>query len=102
MLNLNFSKDELGIGTQIESEKGLIYLKIKCINDGVLDIRLRGVDFYLNDTRIPIYINYTDFRINNEKILLNKTIVWHDKPFYYKKNVKDGEILDIYFEWEPI
>lgn len=102
VLNLNFSKDELGIGTQIESEKGLIYLKIKCINDGVLDIRLRGVDFYLNDTRIPIYINYTDFRINNEKILLNKTIVWHDKPFYYKKNVKDGEILDIYFEWEPI
>ena len=100
--NLNYFKDEKGIGTQLHSEKGSITLKIKCINDGVLDIRLRGVEYRVENNRIPIYIKYTDFKINNKKILPEDTIVWHDKPFYYKKDVKDMEIVDIYIEWEPI
>lgn len=100
--NLDFFKDEKGIGTQLESEKGHIHLKIKCINNGILDIRLRGIEFRGKDSRLPIYIKYTNFKINNEKIIPEPTTVWHDKPFYYKKDVKNGEIVNIYIEWEPI
>lgn len=100
--NFNYSIDEMGIGTQIQSEKGSINLKMKCINDGILDIRLRGVGFKLKGERIPIYIKYTNFKINNKKILQEPITVWHDKPFYYKKNVKNMEIVDIYIEWKPI
>lgn len=99
---LSYFKDNRGVGTKIESKKDSMNLKIKCINDGELDIRLRGIDFRQGNNRIPIYINFTDFRINNKKVLSEETVVWHDKPFYYKKDVKDGEILDIYLAWNPI
>ena len=98
----SYSIDEKGIGTQMQSEAGSISLKIKCINDGVLDIRLRGVNHIYENEKIPIYIKYTNFEINNEKILQNPVTVWHDKPFYYLRNVKNMETVDIYIEWEPI
>ena len=102
IFNLNYFKDETGIGTQIQSEKSSIHLKLKCINDGILDIRLRGVEVKGNNGRLPVYIKYTNFKLNNEKILHEQRIVWHDEPFYYRRDVKNNEIIDVYIEWEPI
>jgi len=102
IFNFDYSKDEKGIGTQLHSENGNLQLKIKCINDGLLDIRLRGIDYKTKNSRIPIYIKYTNFKINNQRIINEPKIVWHDQPVYYQKDVENGEIVEIYLEWEPI
>lgn len=96
-------KDEYGVGTQIQSKKGCINLKIKCINEGMLKISLRGIDFKNeNDKRIPIYINYTNFNVNEENVILRKVSACHDKPITHIKPVKDSEILDISVKWMSI
>ncbi len=103
--NLNFPnwlKNEEGEGLMIRSEKGSIDIKIKCINDGILKISLRGPDIRdKNSNRFPVYIDYTNFTVNNEPILKENTLVWHDTPFLFKKEVKNSEILDLHVEWLP-
>lgn len=92
-----------GIGTIIHSKKGSIDLKFKCINEGKLEIYLKGIDFRDKiGQRVPIYINFTKFHINGESIFDSKISVSHDKYYNYSKNnVKDGEIIDMHIEWEP-
>lgn len=52
---------------------------------------------------MPIYIDYTEFSVNGRNILDSRITVWHDNPTfqYIREGVKDGEILDLHFEWEP-
>lgn len=96
-------KNELGEGLQIQSKKGVLHLKIKCINDGKLKIDLRGIDFRDKmQNRIPIYVNYESFIVNNEEILKESILVWHDSPHIFEKNVKDGEIVSIVARWSSI
>lgn len=95
-------KDSLGSGIQIHSYNGFLDLKLKCINDGELKIHLRGVDFRdKNEKRFPIYIDYTYFSINNEPIIEDNELTWHDRPYVFSKFVRDSEILDIHIEWMP-
>lgn len=92
-----------GIGKVIHTKKGSIYLKVKCINDGKLEIYLRGIDFRdKKKQRVPIYIDYTKFYINGVCIFDSSISISHDKCYnYIKDNVKDGDIIDMYIEWEP-
>ena len=83
----------------------MLDLKIKIIKDGKLTIWLRGIDFRkYNNHRRPIYIKFTKFLVNNQQIFDSDIIVWHDDPTYHyiKEDVKDGEIMDLHFEWEPL
>lgn len=95
--------DELGIGWVIESTKGEIDLKIQMLNDGELTIYLRGYDFRdINNKRVPIYIDYTKFIINDQCIFDSRVSVSEAKLYkYIKKDVKKDEIFDLHFEWEP-
>lgn len=96
-------KNELGIGTQIQSTKGNIHLKVKCINEGKLKIDLRGIDFRdENKKRIPIYIKYDSLIVNDESLLERSKLIWHDKPYRFEKNVKDGEIVNIIVQWSAM
>ncbi len=90
-----------GEGTVIHSTKGKLTLKIKCHNDGELFIWLKGIDFRDSSGRIPIYINFTNIYINDEKICEEDTLVTHDKPFVFKKRVKDSEIINLIVSWRP-
>ena len=94
--------DKNGIGTQIQSKKMDLNLKIKCIHSGKIGIGLKGIDFRENDERIPIYIKYLEFVLNNEKIIENPIILWHDKSFIFEKEVYDSEILNISIKWQPL
>ncbi len=97
-----WAKRKTGRGLTILSQKGTLNLKIKCINDGELNIRLRSKDVKdKNQNRFPIYIDYTKCSINGEDILTENTLVNHDNPHLIKRSVKNSEILDIYFEWKP-
>ena len=99
----NWYKDFEGTGTVITSKKGCIDLKIKCVNDGLLRIDFRGIDFKdKRNRRVPIYIDYTKFVINGQTIFDSRLSICHDTPYrYFQENVKNNDILDIHIEWEP-
>lgn len=86
----------------IESNAGNIDIKFKCRHDGNLKITLRGKDVRNADNkRVPVYINYTDFTVDDENIVQDGKIVWHDEPFAYTKKVKNGQIVKLHLEWNP-
>lgn len=96
-------KNETGIGTEIQSKQGNLYLKIRCINDGKLNIKIRGMDFRDKiGKRLPIFIKYTKFIINNENIIDDPITVHHDNSFSWDVEVNNSEILEIFFEWDSI
>lgn len=95
-------KNKEGEGCNIfSSEK--IKLKIKCINDGKLRFNLLGADYrFLDNRRIPIYICYTKFKINDEIIFSKDILVSHDNLYEYNMNCKNDEILDIEIEFNTL
>ena len=96
-----FKSDE-GEGLFIESKKGVIDLKIKCIGDGHLKIWLRGPDVRdKNNEMFPVFIDYTKCLINNKLVLNNSELVWHNRPYLIEMDVSDSEILNIHIEWSP-
>lgn len=95
--------NEKGIGTQIQSKKGNIRLKIKCIKDGKLRITLRGIDFRDDyDNRLPIYVKYARFMINDENIIDQPAFVWHNEPINHEMDVEDGQTVDVFVEWSAV
>ena len=49
--------------------------------------------------RLPYWINYSILTVNDKKIFDKFTSVWHDKPYVYGMNVKEGEEIKIQTEW---
>ena len=73
-----------GKGMVIESSSGVLDLELKCVNDGILKIWLRGIDYRdKNDNRFPIYIDYSNFSINGTEILKKNKLVSHDDPYFF-------------------
>lgn len=98
-------KKDQGSGFAIQSVTGSISLKIKCIGNGILNIRLRGIDCKIpqNNNRLPIFISYSHFSVDNEALIDSTTkIVSHDSPFYFKKQVRNGQLVTINLKWNPI
>lgn len=96
-------KDEKGSGMVLQSKKGSLNIKCKCINDGTLKIELRGIDYRdKNKKRVPIYINYTNFSVNNKTIIKEDTLTCHDNEFSYKQKVSNEDIINIHVEWTPL
>ena len=91
-----------GKGKIIQSSEG--FLKIRCtiIEDGILEISLRGIDYRENDIRIPIYIAYTSFSINGHDIISETITTCHDKPYIHNIPVKNGEELIISISWRCV
>lgn len=98
----NWFFDEYGYGTMIESGEGVLDLKIKCVQNGKLKIILRSLDIKdNNNNRFPIYIDYINFSVNGNMIFDNNTLIWHDTPYTFEKDVLDSEIINIHIEWLP-
>lgn len=92
-----------GEGMVFESVVGNLDLEFKCINSGLLKIFLRSKYYNVHTSKtLPIYINYHKMSLNGEDIINNDTIIWHNQPFIFEKNVKDGEIIKLHIEWSPI
>lgn len=91
-----------GYGTIVQSHKCSIDLLIKCVGEGNLKISLRGIDIRdKNRKRFPIYIDFTKFVVDNQNILNEPTLVWHDIPYSFMKDVKNGDLVSIHVEWKP-
>ncbi|MCR5027392.1 MAG: hypothetical protein K6A34_08130 [Methanobrevibacter sp.] len=91
-----------GEGVKLESSKGVLDLKIKCINDGVLKIFLRSPDIRdRKHQKFPIYIDYTNFSVNESTIFDENKLVTAFQPFVFTKNVYDSEVVKIHIQWLP-
>ncbi len=96
-----FKNDE-GTGVVIQSKKSYMDFKIKCINDGILNINLKSIDIHdRENNRFPIYIDYTSLKINNEEHIIENKLTWHDELYIIKRKVKNSTILKIHVEWQP-
>ena len=94
--------DHLGAGIQIHSSKGVLDLKMKCINDGELKINLRGIDVRdKNGNRFPVYVDFTKFSVNGNDIINTNELTSHDYPYRFSMLVSDSEIVDIHIQWMP-
>ena len=99
----NWFNDLNGIGSIVTSHDGYLNLSFKCINDGKLNINFKAMDFKdRNGNRIPIYIDYKKIKIDGKLIINDSTVLWHDNSLAYEKNVKDGQIVNIELNWEPL
>lgn len=93
-------KYDYGKGAVLQTEDKSFDVTLKCIKDGILDISLRGPDVRISGERVPSHVNFTKFKVNSENILNETTTVSHDNLYLYRKEVNDGEILSLHFEWE--
>ena len=91
-----------GKGYVLHSQEGSMDISFKCIGDGNLTIYLRAKDIRdENSIRLPIFINYKSFRLNGQEMLSASKECSHDKPYKFECQVKDGDSMQVYIEWEP-
>ena len=94
-------ENKSGKGLKIQSRSPRLNIDILCINDGKLDISLKSLDIRdSSNSRIPIYVKYSKFLVNDSLIFDEEKLVWHDEPFKYSKNVKNNEVVNLQIEWE--
>ena len=77
---------------------GELDFELKCVNDGILKIWLSGIDCRDKNNGFPVYINYTNFTINDTEILKKNKLVTYDNPYIFEKKVEDSEIIKIHLE----
>lgn len=96
-------KQEDGEGVVIQGFKGKFNLIFKCINDGQLNIRLRGIDARDNEGNvISIFTNFINMSINGKSIFEDEKLVSHNNFFNFNEfNVKDNDVIHFHVEWEP-
>ena len=96
-------KDSNGIGHVLTSNAGSLDVSFKCVNDGTINFNFKGMDFSdKRGNRIPIYVDYTEITVDDENLVSGSKVFWHDNPFNFQKNVKDGQIVKINVKWRPI
>ena len=106
--NLNISypdwfKNETGTGSIIQHPDNNIILIFNCINDGNLEIVLRGVHYEtFKGQPLQIYINYTDFKINDIDILSEEKLVWCFEPFIHSQKCSNDEKIYLKLKFETI
>lgn len=95
--------NESGAGLIVMNENNSMNIKLKCAGEGNLIIKLRSMDIKNNNgKRIPIYLNYNKFLINDDELIFNEDIiVWHDDPFTYERKINGDEIINIFISYAP-
>ena len=92
------------IGYLFPSYDGKLELVAKATVDGQINLSLRGLDIRDPEDkskRIPYWIDYTKFVVNDQIIFDTLTPAWHDKPFRYNLDVKADEEIKVEVEWLP-
>ena len=99
----NWFKRDNGEGKVIKSSQCGLDLKIRCIADGKLNIQLRALDVrYKDNSRVPIFIEYTNFKINGNQIINGSCLVSYEKLYQCEElTVRNEDIIFIHLEWIP-
>ena len=89
-----------GSGRVITSKAGNIRIRVKCSGAGTLKLYLRGENLTEPDgKRIPVRVEYLSFTAGRKKIFSKPRIIWHDSPFKFEKEVRDGQIVTFRVQW---
>lgn len=97
--------DKHGNGCKLESSKPNLNFIFKSICKGKVTLFLRGVDLrdIINkQVRIPVYLDIDRFVVNDDIIINDNLLIWHDKSYSFKKNCEDNEITFIKLEVKTI
>lgn len=87
-------------GVTIESQSDRMKIVVQAEGDGELEIDLLGRDMRNADKKqYPVWIDVHWFAVNGEVVLKDTKTVCHGRPFVYKRNVADGELLEIELKW---
>lgn len=96
-------RDSNGIGTVLNSVQEHMDFSFKCINDGKLMLSFKGVDYRdKSGNRIPVYIDYSEIVVDGKNVVNGSRVSWHDDPFDYYMDVKDGQKVNVRVKWQPI
>ncbi len=93
-----------GIGYVIQSYAGKLEFTAKTTAGGQINLRLRGLDVRSpkdKTKKIPHWIDYTKFIVNDKIIFDEITPACLEKFYSYNFNVKAGEEIKIQLEWLP-
>ena len=88
--------NEKGVGAVIEASNSKQKLSIKIIKDGKLQFSFRGQDKKNSKgVRMPVWIDYKSIKIDGKEILSSPIKTWHDEPYRYEMEVKDGQTIGV-------
>lgn len=91
-----------GKGYIVNSFKGDITLKLKCIGDGTLNIALKGKLIKdKNGTHLPCYVDFFYLSVDDNIILNRRKAVSHDENIKYSQKVSNGDIVTVRAKWKP-
>ena len=89
-----------GHGHMVKSIKGTLDMKLKCTGCGELVITLRGMNFETPDgNKLPIWIDYTKFVVDDKVIFDGIKPIWHDKFYRFTIEAEDGKVITVHIEW---
>ncbi|WP_298501400.1 class I SAM-dependent methyltransferase [uncultured Methanobrevibacter sp.] len=89
-----------GKGAVLKTKEKSFDITLKCVKDGELKISLRGPDVRVSGRRVPSSVKYTSLLIDNENMINEPIAACHDNSYVFRKKVKDGEVVELHFEWE--
>lgn len=80
-----------------------MYLTVKCKGEGELNVVCQGIDARdKNNDYIPLSVKYVSLQYNNQELLLEDVETSQVHPYVYKRQVKDGEVVELIIRWRPV
>lgn len=91
-----------GTGYVVESQKGKMKIRFRCVSGGKLHVNMRGLAILdKNKQRIPYFVDYRSIILDGEELLAGRRPVSHDVPFKKELEVKPGQELTLELTWFP-
>ncbi len=95
-----FNKTE-GTGHVFKTQESELSLKIKIINDGTVNIKIRSENAKdAKGNRFPVFVDCLNFEVDRQKVIDEHTLISLD-GFLFKKEVRNGDIISIALNWLP-
>ena len=87
-------------GYTVQKNNKKVDIVLKSLTNSQIQIKLRGkYELDSNKKITPLWVDFTHLVINDENILKEPTPVWHDQPFVYTFDAKQGQEYKIRAEW---
>lgn len=91
------TKNSAVIEDSISSKWQNYNINVQAIQDGELEIYLRGPIKKIQADICPVLVDYRDLKINGEKVFAERQAFWHNDSFRHIIRVKEKETVRISF-----
>ena len=91
--------DARGYSLQKDGDSNTFF--VEAVADTDINIALRGKwERDAEQKMVPHWVEFTSLKINDEEILPDGAVVWHNKPFHYTIKAKAGETYTVSAKWQ--